>query len=531
MRPVTVLKKSIVFSRQTEGQLLVEMMVALGVSAILTTAASIALVSLLRYNFENQGQQNASALASSLMNAVSSFAENRWHNIYDLNKTSASHYYLVSAPTSSVAVPGDESVFFNDVEAGLIGHWKFDESTGMIAYDSSGNSAGGSFSTTSVPTRLTSSSCYANGCVAFNDNTQYITSPAVPYGHDVSFSLWFLSASSSQDLNNWNYWVQSYYGANGIEFGTWGNGIVFKDNGASIEVDGGSVPNDNLWHHAVGVIGGSNMQVWLDGELKGATSLYPANVARSSFSFNDIGGSHVNNTRGWYGSLDDVRIYNRALSASEISLLYKNQSYSRYFYVDNVSRDGSGNVTTSSGTGDPSTQMIHTGVLWKEGRTMTMGQYITRAKETALFQNNWQGGSGQTGPYTGRLTGYDTASNIVAGQTVTLATTTASGTLVSSIFDTQDAAGGAAINSLLWQGSLNGGTVKFQFAYATSSSGPWNFYGPGASPSAYYQPTNSGVPLAITGINNYRYFRYKIFLTPSGTSAPTVSSVSVAWSW
>ena len=36
----------------------------------------------------------------------------------------------------------------------------------------------------------------------------------------------------------------------------------------------------------------------------------------------DIGGS-LNNSRQWYGSLDDVRIYNRALSTSDVTELYR----------------------------------------------------------------------------------------------------------------------------------------------------------------------------------------------------------------
>ncbi len=218
-------------------------------------------------------------------------------------------------------------------------------------------------------------------------------------------------------------------------------------------------------------------------------------------------------------------MYNRALSASEISLLYNNKPYTRYFYVDNVSRDGSGNIVTSAGTDDPSTQMVHSVVLWEENRNVTLGQYFTRSKETVLYQNSWRSGSGQTGPITNVLTGYDTSSNLVAGATIS----GGPGSLTSSIFDTQ-IVGGAALNSLLWQGSLNGGTVQFQFAYANSSSGPWTFYGPGASPSTYYTPTNSGIPLPITDISNYRYFRYMIFLAPLGSSTPVVTSVAIGWS-
>ena len=530
MRQSGFLQKTIALLRRTEGQLLVEMLVALVIGGLLTLTASVALVALVRYNFENQGSQAASALAYNLMSSVSSFAQSDWHNIYDLNKTSASPYYMVLAPTSSIAVAGDESVFFNDVQAGLIGFWKFDESTGTVAYDSSGNGNNGML--VGVPTRATST-CFAGNCLTFNGSGSYVvaTTTASPdlYG---TVSAWVngtgqafeystgaftpgsLSVSIGSSVNGsintrFIYSDSTYVDHNGVISGAW--------------VSGG-------WNQVVLVRNNGTAQLYVNGALADSWSLVAGKDLISSNLF-AMGASGAAGTPGNYflGSLDDVRVYNRALSASEISLLYNNKPYIRYFYVDNVGRDGSGNIVVGGGTDDPSTQMVHSVVSWEEGRTVAIGQYFTRSREETLYQSNWRGGSGQAGPVTGTLNGYDTSSNIVAGGTLTLATTTATGTLVSSIFDTQ-VSGGAAIDSLMWQGSLNGGSVQFQLAYSANASGPWNFYGPGASPSSYYVPTNSAVPLPITDINNYRYFRYEIFLAPLGTTTPVVSGVSIGWS-
>jgi hypothetical protein len=75
--------------------------------------------------------------------------------------------------------------------------------------------------------------------------------------------------------------------------------------------------NDNQWHHIVGVYDGSKMYLYVDGKLdayksaSGSLNVSAANVY--------IGGSP---SQSFNGLIDDVRIYNRALSADEIRTLY-----------------------------------------------------------------------------------------------------------------------------------------------------------------------------------------------------------------
>lgn len=511
------------------GQLLVEMLIALAVGAFLMLTASIALVSLLRYNFENRGNQSASALASNLMNGIVSLGEGRWHSLFDLGTTSSSHYYLVPLATSSVAVAGDESVFFDDVEAGLVGYWKFDESTGTVAYDSSGSGNNGTL--VNAPTRATSS-CLAADCLTFNGISSYVTATAMVspdlYG---TVSAWVNGTGQAFEYSTGTFIPGSF----SVSIGSSVNGSIntrFVYSDLSYIDHSGITPSAWIsggWNHVVLVRNNGMAQLYVNGTLADSWLLTAGKDLVGSNIF-AIGVSRITTTPGNYfsGSLDDVRIYNRALSATEIGLLYKNKPYLRYFYLDNVSRDVvSGDISATGTVSDSSTLLVHANVAWENGRIFSLAQYITRAKENIFTQNNWMGGAGQPGPLTTMPAGYDTSTNITAGQTLSLTTTTASGTLVSSIFDTQ-VDGGASINGLRWSGALNGGSVQFQFAYSSSSSGPWIFYGPGGSSFQYYTPTNSNIPLAITDINNYRYFRYEIFL--NGSSTPVINGVFVGWS-
>ena len=69
--------------------------------------------------------------------------------------------------------------------------------------------------------------------------------------------------------------------------------------------------------------------------------------------------------------------------------------YTRYFYVDDVLRDGSGAVVESGGTEDPSTQKVTVVVSWEDGRPQAITQFLTRSRNRVYVQTDWSGGDGQ----------------------------------------------------------------------------------------------------------------------------------------
>ena len=136
-----------------------------------------------------------------------------------------------------------------------------------------------------------------------------------------------------------------------------------------------------------------------------------------------------------------------------------------------------------------------------------------------------------------------------------LAESAASGSLISSTFDT-GFSGGVKLNSILWQGSLGtGGTnnVKFQMASSHCSNGAtdsptcttsvgWGgaktsgdgaFIGSDGTSTTYYGPVSPNTPSVIptNQHNNKRYFRYKIFLDKAvDTTTPVVKDVIINYS-
>jgi hypothetical protein len=115
----------------------------------------------------------------------------------------------------------------------------------------------------------------------------------------------------------------------------------------------------------------------------------------------------------------------------------------------------------------------------------------------------------------------------------------------SSVFDTQ-LTGGGVLQSIIWQGTQPSGTsVDFQVATSSSSSGPWNFRGPGSTSLFYYGaecplagtslPDAAGPNKAICvdkNIGAARYVRYKVRLRSNllQTLTPTIEDVILIWS-
>ena len=133
--------------------------------------------------------------------------------------------------------------------------------------------------------------------------------------------------------------------------------------------------------------------------------------------------------------------------------------------------------------------------------------------------------------------------------------TSSIGYLESSVFDTR-AEGGAALNSILWQGNQPGGTsVDFQIAVSncangtdnapTCSTGAWTFKGPNGDASLYYGtacPTfgsafpaaGSNTPICVdrSELTNKRYVRYKVRIISDLTRSktPIVEDIILNWS-
>jgi hypothetical protein len=214
---------------------------------------------------------------------------------------------------------------------GLVGWWNFDEGSGMVANDSTGNGNTGTL--VNSPTWTTSGKI--NDALTFNGTTSYVDSSNFADNlSNFTVAAWFKTSTTPTGQFGA---IASKLGSGGWGSGTgWGLGIEGASTGAPstlttiIQTNGSNWRSthttasltDGNWHHAVMVVtGGNTVTLYLDGTIPG-TALNNAGTM-SGYSNNSnvrIGTDY--NSEFFTGTIDDVRVYNRALSASEVWRLY-----------------------------------------------------------------------------------------------------------------------------------------------------------------------------------------------------------------
>jgi peptidoglycan/xylan/chitin deacetylase (PgdA/CDA1 family) len=94
----------------------------------------------------------------------------------------------------------------------------------------------------------------------------------------------------------------------------------------------GSAIRFNTWQHLIGMKNGTNLSIYVDGSLWASQKVYGGVKPSTGMPF-FIGYDNWNNEKAINGSIDEVAIWNRSLSASEISSLYSG-SNSTLVYID-----------------------------------------------------------------------------------------------------------------------------------------------------------------------------------------------------
>ena len=403
--------------RSRSGQSLAEVMIGLAIGAILIGAASFAITTTLKTNLTTQRSQFAANAAQETIERVRAFASSDWQNIYGLTKGSSTQYYFVATGTQFFVNQGKEGVIENDIRSGLVGQWGFDEATGTVAYDMTGNRNSGSFSVD--PTQSTST-CKVGNCLNYNGTTGGVVS--ITSSSSLNFS------TSSFSVSMWGFhrdftYPKTWFMINksngcyvagrpgwdiGHGFNSSGINICYSDgvNGSSnrsLTFESQYRPDavKNKWTHLVIVFDTSSH--FIKAYVNSIKQTQELDISTITGSVNNSNSLNIGGMYGWKtdGFLDDVRIYNRALSADEVKQLYNSATYSRYFYVENGCRTNDASSTYSGvspcGGGsvdDPSSQKISSVVQWGTGGTgqIILADILTRWKNAIFQQSDWSGG-------------------------------------------------------------------------------------------------------------------------------------------
>jgi hypothetical protein len=203
-------------------------------------------------------------------------------------------------------------------QTNLVGRWKFDEESGTIAADSSGNGNDGTL--VGDPQWVVGQ---INGALEFDGNGDYVncgSAPILQVQNQITLACWFKVTAFTR---NWATIISMGDDSYRIGRGESNYSMHFGFNGAVSSpyswFDGRKRVNDEQWHHIAGVYDGTEARIYIDGELD-ASQPATGQINISSYPLY-IGENAQATGRFWNGLVDDVRIYNRALSEKEIQVV------------------------------------------------------------------------------------------------------------------------------------------------------------------------------------------------------------------
>jgi hypothetical protein len=224
-----------------------------------------------------------------------------------------------SATSSPVTVTVSNTVTGPPTQ-GLVGYWNFNEGSGTVAHDTSGNGYNGTVN------GATWTSGKIGSALSFNGNTNDVVTSSIPLGSAFSISAWVNPAVTPQTA--YARIAETQYNG-GFYLGTNVNGsqyqfIVNTGSGATGSCGaafgcaiGGTVTSG--WHLVTGTFDGSHAILYVDGsQVATETFTSPGNTNFPLY----IGRYYAATGYGWNGVIDEVRLYSRALTAAEVQNIF-----------------------------------------------------------------------------------------------------------------------------------------------------------------------------------------------------------------
>lgn len=209
---------------------------------------------------------------------------------------------------------------------GLVSYWKLDESSGTAA-DSKGSNTG------TVSGTVTQG---ASGKISTAYTFSGFSNTYLDCGTDASLRI-----TSAGTISAWVYQTTSnpyptVVGNDDFDTDRHGYNFFIRSDGtvslelasasASQSINGGTITN-NAWHHIVATWDGTNAHIFIDGVDGGAVSQTVTPTTNTS-SFK-IGNASIG-TYNFTGTIDEVGVWSRALTGSDVTSLYNSGSGKTY---------------------------------------------------------------------------------------------------------------------------------------------------------------------------------------------------------
>jgi len=277
------------------------------------------------------------------------------------------YYYRITSTDASGNARTANSQFVTSSNLAL--YLKFDENSGTTANDASANANNGT-----ITAAAWVSPAKSGAALSFNGTSSYVNIP-----HSLSLNL-----SSAITIAAW---IKPTLAADGNA-----RYIVYKDDlwGIAKNADGTIyaytnisgveqllsttiIPPDGNWTQITYTFDGNTMKLYTNGQLQAQS----AHTGAITTSTNSVRVGMHNNKWYWNGSVDEVKIYTRALTANEISADYNSQTN------DVTAPAAVSNLSAITGANGGEIRLTWT-APGNDGNTGTASSYIIKRSNSAI---------------------------------------------------------------------------------------------------------------------------------------------------
>ncbi|MCK4342405.1 MAG: LamG domain-containing protein [Phycisphaerae bacterium] len=207
-----------------------------------------------------------------------------------------------------------------DLNDGLVGYWTFDEGSGGVVHDLSGNGNDGTIVGAGWVEGVSGTALEFDGQ---NDFVEVPDDASLDITGDISLAAWIYAHSmpGAHPVFSKGTWGSNYayYTAIG---GSYGNRADFQLHSAGTEtlwLDSEQILQVGRWYHVVAVRAGNTATIYVNGVFGGDSPCF-----EGAIRLNDLPlyfGSHYDGGILFHGVLDELRLYDRALGEDEIQQL------------------------------------------------------------------------------------------------------------------------------------------------------------------------------------------------------------------
>jgi len=272
---------------------------------------------------------------------------------------------------------------------GLVGYWPFNGN----ANDESGNGNNGTVNGATLTTDRNGNAGKAysfdgvDDVIIVSDNNELRLNSG-----DFTIALWY--KINSYGLSNRHFIFKSDGPGSTNKWGFQKTAVVNGGPSLSFHTSGalggywvnGSVVQDYVWHHAIVVRNGNLFNIYEDGILLTSVSNIPMQTSTQAMR---IGGSEINGGDAWHhGPLDEIGIWNRALTQQEIADLYNGCQLSVSTQPANQTINISNTAQFIVGSSDPNaTYQWQTDLGVGFQNVSNAGQYSGASNDTLTVAN------------------------------------------------------------------------------------------------------------------------------------------------